>query len=598
MYRSDPAVSFNPGQWVVLLLLAASWFIQVYFTGLNVPILLVASVLLLAVLLAAYLLLPVVNPLTGHDYLPWLMLVMVAWLLCAPLFSVAPYRSWLYGWVWLALPVVFFIIVQVRSLQADHLKFIIPIAGALLSLLSIYQFHLEIETYGYRAPGTLLDPNSYAGLINLFLLPSVAWIMQQHSKKYHYLQWLALFLMAGGVCATGSRAGILIMLAGIVLLIVLAWRRGGRLQPGLVALAIALAWLVESLLFTDGELAQRVHLTSLHDPSVSARFLIWDACLQLIQKAPWWGTGMGTFALLYPQTRSLQETETIGGYVHSDPLQLLLEGGWPMLLLVVLLVLYTVPYLRKLWAASGSVDMPLFSMGLAILLAAAHASVNFNFYNVSILSVVALYLGLLFLHVHRDMPGDASVSKLRAAVRAPVGIFAGSCALLLILDYQSQALQQPLMSQGIQASFTEAQCKQAGQLVGWRPGMPALSMVEGVCALKKNNCDGVRQALGRFEDAVAHSPYQPELYAFVAQLELMAGQCLDHAEADARVQLLKALEKNPAYFPARYLLYTMDIRDGNLQQAQKWITDGKQFGMNFRDRAQYNAIIRKFGESK
>jgi len=154
MYRSDPAISFNQGQWAALLLLAASWFIQVYFTGLNVPVLLVASVLLLAALLAAYLLLPVVNPLTGHDYLPWLMLVMVAWLLCAPLFSLAPYRSWLYGWVWLALPVVFFIIVQVRSLQADHLKFIIPTAGALLSLLSIYQFHLEIETYGYRAPGT------------------------------------------------------------------------------------------------------------------------------------------------------------------------------------------------------------------------------------------------------------------------------------------------------------------------------------------------------------------------------------------------------------------------------------------------------------
>jgi len=581
-----------------LFLLAASWLSQLFFTGLNVSVLLLASILLLAALLAAYLTMPVVNAFRGYDFLPWQMLLIVIWVFCAPLFSEAPYRSWLHGWVWLALPFAFFIIVQARNLKANQLKFVIPVAGALLALIAIYQFHMEIETYGYRAPGTLLDPNSFAGLINLLLLPSVAWLMQEKCKEYKYLHWITLFLMVGGVCATGSRAGILIMLVGILLLIVVAWRKGVRIQSGLIVMAIILAWLVESLMFTDGALAQRVHMMNpLYDPSVSARFLIWDACWKLIQTAPWWGTGLGTFTLLYPQARSVQEVETMGGYVHSDPLQLLLEGGWPLLLLVMLVVLYALLYMRKLWLAGEPINMPLFSMGLAVLLAAAHASVNFNFYNMSILSVVGLYLGLLFLNEHRQMLESNFPLKRHAAVQVFIGVAAGFCALMLVFDFQAQSLQQPLKEKGMQASFTANQCLQAEKLAGWRSEMPALAMVEGVCALKKNNCEGVRQALGHFQDAVNLSPRQVELYAFVAQLELLAGQCFEHGQADARAQLLKALDNNPAYFPARYLLYTMDVRDGNHDHAQKWITDGLQFGMNFKDRDQYDTLIHQFSQN-
>ena len=296
------------------VLLLASWLVQLFFTGLNVPMLILSAALLSVALLAAYVIKPSVRFLHWRELLPWMMLMIVVWVFFSAHLSLAPYRSWLYGWIWLALPITFFIVVQLREVNDRHLKMFITAAGALLSLVSIYQFHFQVDMYGYRAPGTLLDANSYACLINLLLLPSVAWLVCDKYDGKPSLIWLALFLMVGGICSTGSRAGILVMFAGLLMLMVVAWRTECRLRPIVAVLVLAAGWVAESLMFTDGALAQRVHLANaLHDPSVSARFLIWDACLKLIQSAPWWGTGLGTFPLLYPKVRSVQEAETSGG---------------------------------------------------------------------------------------------------------------------------------------------------------------------------------------------------------------------------------------------------------------------------------------------
>jgi len=70
----------------------------------------------------AYLKGPVFNPFKQSDGLPWLMLGIVCWVITGLFLSLAPYRSWLYGWVWLAMPTVFFIIVQIQNLKMARRK--------------------------------------------------------------------------------------------------------------------------------------------------------------------------------------------------------------------------------------------------------------------------------------------------------------------------------------------------------------------------------------------------------------------------------------------------------------------------------------------
>lgn len=177
---------------------------------------------------------------------------------------------------------------------------------------------------GARAVGTFADPNYYASLLALALLPGVALLLAE--AKRHL--WLVAPLAAGigGLLFSLSRGGILGFGAGLLLL--LAWRRARYVALAMLAVVVALTLtnsnpLVESEYF--GSVEDRIS-TIRHPTRESTRPLIWATAVEVAQEHPFFGVGVNQFERESAR-RSLFERGRTLENAHSVPLSLAAETG-------------------------------------------------------------------------------------------------------------------------------------------------------------------------------------------------------------------------------------------------------------------------------
>ena len=177
---------------------------------------------------------------------------------------------------------------------------------------------------GARAAGTFADPNYYASLLALALLPGVALLLAEFKRHV----WLVVPLAAGigGLLFSLSRGGILGFGAGLLLL--LAWRRARYVAIAILALTVVLTLtnanpLVESEYF--GSVEDRIS-TIRHPTRESTRPQIWATAVEVAQEHPFLGVGVNQFQResarrsLFERGRTLENT-------HSVPLSLAAETG-------------------------------------------------------------------------------------------------------------------------------------------------------------------------------------------------------------------------------------------------------------------------------
>ena len=177
---------------------------------------------------------------------------------------------------------------------------------------------------GTRAAGTFADPNYYASLLALALLPGVALLLAQ--TKRHL--WLLVPLAAGvgGLLFSLSRGGILGFGAGLLLL--LAWRRARYVALAILALVVALTLtnanpLVESEYF--GSVEERIS-TIRHPTRESTRPQIWSTAVEVTQEHPFFGVGVNQFQLESARRSLFERGQTLEN-AHSVPLSLAAETG-------------------------------------------------------------------------------------------------------------------------------------------------------------------------------------------------------------------------------------------------------------------------------
>lgn len=177
---------------------------------------------------------------------------------------------------------------------------------------------------GARAAGTFADPNYYASLLALALLPGLALLLAE--AKRHL--WLLAPLAAGvgGLLFSLSRGAILGFGAGLLLL--LAWRRARYVALGLLAVVVALTLtnanpLVESQYF--GSVEDRIS-TIRHPTRESTRPQIWATAVEVAQEHPFFGVGVNQFQRESAR-RSLFERGRTLENAHSVPLSLAAETG-------------------------------------------------------------------------------------------------------------------------------------------------------------------------------------------------------------------------------------------------------------------------------
>lgn len=409
---------------------------------------LAAAVLLPYSTLAPLLLLPAVLasvwrawPLAGGSN--WLVLGWIGWLSVALALSPTPGASLPMTAMLLALPLAWLAGLGLRARgQLDQLlDYGLPL---LLSILLLWGLLQGPNTFTQKPQGPLNDPNTYAALLNLLVLPLLARYLAADLALLASWRRTSLLALLGAtafiaflVASRGASLALLLVSAPLIW----AARRQPAFARKLVLLAVVCVAAYLAAYVASGYANVGLRLLDTLTEGDPPRLMLLQSAWLMIQDHPWLGTGFGRFHILYPQYRMATEFGTGGGWVHNDYLQVWVEGGLPMLLLLLGLAGWVI-WMGWKTLKTGGKDA-LLRMGYLAGLTACllHAVVNFLFFFAIVSLLMGLYLARVsprFLgapSVHSDSDGPAAhdaVPRLgRASSPRAVRLVAGGYAFIL-----------------------------------------------------------------------------------------------------------------------------------------------------------------------
>ncbi len=288
-----------------------------------------------------------------------------------------------------------------------------------------------------RAVGNLRQPNHLATLLlwaAVAVVPMLAWTRPREPGRAASVMLGCLFaLLLFGVVLSGSRTG----LVGVGVL--LAWGLlDARLSRGTRALLIASPlicavswWLLDAVSAAQGA---GLHLGAAARVSESdlstGRFAIWRDTLALIAQHPWLGVGFGEFNFAWTLTPFPLAHPQFFDHTHNLPLQLAVELGLPLALLILCLLLWA------LWQAfdrTRRVDGPegtaLRSCFVMVLLMAVHSQLEYPLWYAYFLLPTAFAWGLC-LGAGAPEAAAASPSSGRWVRLAGIALLIGAAAML------------------------------------------------------------------------------------------------------------------------------------------------------------------------
>jgi O-antigen ligase len=214
-----------------------------------------------------------------------------------------------------------------------------------------------------------LQSMRFSSLKLLLLIPS-----NEHIAFKVILRAAAGFICFIALLLTGSRGGLICSSLG--LLVAIGLMIAGRLKPnvfyalgaGAIAFMVVASWLSET---------GRIGSEGLFD---TARWSIYEACVEVIRQRPWFGAGAGTFSDLLPSIRSAEVSGWgVWDYAHSTILEIAVEMGLPIAAIIVVAAVVSLIILG--WAAvvSKEGNRSLFSAltGIA-LLSYLHSLIDFS----------------------------------------------------------------------------------------------------------------------------------------------------------------------------------------------------------------------------
>jgi O-antigen ligase len=281
----------------------------------------------------------------------------------------------------------------------------------LASIVAIDGYALfQYGNHGVDRPASLfLDPNNLAALNLLCGIPlfaaliSLLFFEPGIDLSRLLVVGLGSAVMVGTLILTGSRGALVAAVPGLGLLAACTWRsavaKAGP-QKG-IQISIALAGLVilAAVVIAFAPVAER--LAELQSDPIGAllpRVKIWDASLRLLPGIPWYGSGLGAYWMLFPKVQDADDYSR-GFNSHNDYLQLFIEGGIPMVVLMAAIVVGTAVVAVRLWRRYATVppSRGLAAAGWVAGLAAfwVHTAVQSNLYMFPLALLAGLAVGRL-----------------------------------------------------------------------------------------------------------------------------------------------------------------------------------------------------------
>lgn len=214
---------------------------------------------------------------------------------------------------------------------------VITIFGFLYAFYSILQAVLSpTRIYGIYEPrfatpfGSFVNRHNFAAFMEMSIAVPLGLIFAgavPRDKRLLYVT--AIGLMGIALLLSGSRGGLVALLAEIFFLIILTTKTKGYGQIALkIGLAVALfATIVVGSVLIGGESS----LTRFAETATSAdittnRTHIWNVTLSVIKNNPLFGAGLGAFPQVYTAFDTLNGMERVE-QAHNDYLQILADAG-------------------------------------------------------------------------------------------------------------------------------------------------------------------------------------------------------------------------------------------------------------------------------
>ena len=260
---------------------------------------------------------------------------------------------------------LFFVSLQLfsRASRANWHAFgvaVVLLAGS-LGLFATLQFaagepriYGEVATPSNMLFGPYVNPNHFAGLMEMLIPVAVLYIAERYGKRsWSLLAWLAVgaILAIASLLLSGSRGGLLALIAEAVIAIAVLRSRSGRLRRRSLAMIVAGMVIGAVLLFTwvdPGIVARKLALIA--NPTGEPAWLEWASfrkvvafdALHIVRDYPLAGVGLGNFETAYPRYQSFPSDLWID-YAHNDYVQAIADTGLLGAVLIAFALVLFVP---------------------------------------------------------------------------------------------------------------------------------------------------------------------------------------------------------------------------------------------------------------
>ncbi|HEY2014733.1 MAG TPA: O-antigen ligase family protein [Bryobacteraceae bacterium] len=256
--------------------------------------------------------------------------------------------------------------------------------GFFVSVVAIIQICTSDDVPFWSTPligyviGPLVSRNHFAAFIELVFPIALYESLQGERDSLLYSGVAAV--MYASLVASASRAGALLCTSELLLVVLVAWIRGraNSREVGGTLFRILLLFALFTTIMGWNAVWARFWAP---DP-MAFRREFYIASLHIVDAHPWFGTGLGTWATVYPRW-AIVDSGWFANQAHNDWLQWAAEGGIPFCVMLSTLFVWAVPAVfRNLW-------------GLGVIAVFLHALVDYPFSRPTLAAWPFLILAML-----------------------------------------------------------------------------------------------------------------------------------------------------------------------------------------------------------
>lgn len=336
----------------------------------------------------------------------------------APTISINPSATW--ATIAEFAPIGFLVVIAARAAVVPRrAEFLLELIVAVTTAVGAYGlaatyfgvrqiFLVDIDAYPGFLTGTFVGTNSAATYFAIGILASSALILTRMEAPLRVrlrtgrlvelidgIQRSGMLIGANLVLAaallnTGSRGGLIALVAGLVTLAAIgAYRVGRQNRQVLVGLLLVVAAVLAVGVLSSSRLLGRLG----GGLSAGDRVAVYQDTLEMIAARPWLGQGAGTFADAFPLFHVTASSASVWNRAHNSYLQAIAELGLPaagLLLLAILILLAVV--LRRIGDISTARPAGLAVVSATVLLV-LQSAVDFSIQMQAVGLTVVVLLG-------------------------------------------------------------------------------------------------------------------------------------------------------------------------------------------------------------